>query len=171
MVCEIYELYFGVVFNLPNVIFTKGVEHHADSDYVGVPRADEFCGVDCVCTAVDDLLVHGGGIQHLVPRWVVVGAKSGGFVIHLSSGVAGFTAAYWGEQRPGEVPAQQYPADGARGGATVDGMDGIQRWGPMRDKHSRVSGRPQHPPVHPTILLTRLILDILSPPSSGPPKA
>ncbi|KAL0315244.1 UNVERIFIED_CONTAM: Ammonium transporter 2 [Sesamum calycinum] len=59
---------------------------------------DEHQGVDGVCASLADFLLYCGRLQPM-GRWVFVPLGvidySGGYVIHLASGISGFTAAYW----------------------------------------------------------------------------
>ncbi|URE47044.1 ammonium transporter 3 member [Musa troglodytarum] len=111
----------------------------------------------------------GGGFLF---QWGVID-YSGGYVIHLSSGIAGLTAAYWvlhpshtnlcvsthadhlrlahvcvgraeDSERQREVPAEQRVASASRGGPSVDGVGGVQRRGALRRQHRRVHGGAQH---------------------------
>ncbi|KAK9001031.1 hypothetical protein V6N11_082823 [Hibiscus sabdariffa] len=79
----------------------------------------------------------GGGFLY---HWGVID-YSGGYVIHLSSGIAGLTAAYWtfmtgnkigtgwteAKERQRTIPPEQCSADAGRCRAIMDGMIGIQR--------------------------------------------
>ncbi|KAH7520970.1 hypothetical protein FEM48_Zijuj08G0202100 [Ziziphus jujuba var. spinosa] len=59
---------------------------------------DELQGMDDVCATLVDFLLHCWSIQFVGRRvfvhWGVMD-YSGGYVIHLSSGIAGFTTAFW----------------------------------------------------------------------------
>ncbi|KAJ8490941.1 hypothetical protein OPV22_012662 [Ensete ventricosum] len=80
-------------------------------------------------------------------QWGVIDYSSG-YVIHLSSGFAGLTAAYWvGPRTPSDrerFTTHQRATGVGSGGDAVDGMDGVQRQRPIRSQHRLVHGGAKH---------------------------